>query len=85
MLSEDQYWHWYAEAERLEKAFRFRPPLEREREMFDLIRRMLYVVRDAVGLEPQVPRGHGDHNATGEGCGDDEKEDNGNDGFCDTR
>ncbi len=84
MLSEDQYWHWYAEAERLEKAFRFRPPLEREREMFDLIRRMLYVVRDAVGLEPQVPRGHGGLN-TGEGCGDDEKEDNGNDGFCDTR
>ncbi len=84
MLSEDQYWHWYAEAERLEKAFRFRPPLEREREMFDLIRRMLYVVRDAVGLEPQVPRGHGDLN-TGEGCGDDEKEDNGNDGVCDTR
>lgn len=84
MLSEDQYWHWYAEAERLEKAFRFRPPLEREREMFDLIRRMLYVVRYTVGLEPQVPRGHGDLN-TGEGCGDDEKEDNGNDGFCDTR
>lgn len=84
MLSEDQYWHWYAEAERLEKAFRFRPPLEREREMFDLIRRMLYVVRDTVGLEPQVPRGRGDLN-TGEGCGDDEKEDNGNDGFCDTR